>query len=118
MGVFTGVRTKPAYASGFISSLQIAPRGYPYTVCSNCNQKLFFTYVGEDCPHCGAVVTVFVEGCVPPLHRMAEACIAASRGVPVDGSYPSPDKPALGNPSSRVRFHSGRSMRHRRAPRH
>jgi DNA-directed RNA polymerase subunit RPC12/RpoP len=66
-------------ASGFVASLQIAPRDYHYTVCSGCGAKLYFTYVGENCPHCSARVTVFVEGNVPALNRMAEACLAAAR---------------------------------------
>lgn len=78
MATNNGVRSKPALASGFAASLQIAPRDYHYTVCSGCDRKLYFTYVGEDCPHCGAAVTVFVEGQVPPLNRMAEACLAAA----------------------------------------
>lgn len=82
MGTINGVRTKPLYASGFISSLQIAPRDYHYTVCNSqacAGRKLFYTYVGEACPHCGETVNVFVEGEVPRLDRMAEACLAAAR---------------------------------------
>jgi hypothetical protein len=79
-----GVRSKPALASGFAASLLIAPRDYHFTRCDSpacAGRKLYFTYVGEDCPRCGARVTVFVEGVVPRLDRMAEACLAAaSRG--------------------------------------
>lgn len=77
MGTHNHIRTKPALASGFVASLLISGRSWHYTVCTGCGQKLFYTYVGETCPYCAVEVTVFVEGEVPPLNRMAQACLAA-----------------------------------------
>jgi hypothetical protein len=66
-----GSRSRPHGASGAVACMQIAPRDYHFTVCDQpggCGRRLFFTYVGEDCPHCGTRVKTFVEG-NPPRRR-------------------------------------------------
>lgn len=60
-------RKRPRGSSGVLAALLIAPRTFCYCVCMSCLRDLFYTYVGETCPHCGAVLTAecYVEGELP-----------------------------------------------------
>lgn len=60
-------RKRPRGSSGVLAALLIAPRDFGYTFCAPCNRKLFYTYVGEKCPFCEAVVTAFTVGSLPEL---------------------------------------------------
>lgn len=47
---------------------------FRYCICMSCLRDLFYTYIGEECPHCGARVTpeCYVEGELPDAngHRL------------------------------------------------
>jgi hypothetical protein len=60
-------RKRPFGSSGVLAALLIAPRSFAYCVCMGCLRDLFYTYPGEECPHCGAAVTAeaYVEGEMP-----------------------------------------------------
>jgi len=72
-------RKKPFGSSGILAALVIAPRDFLYAVCGSepCalatdgeGRKLFYTYAGEECPHCDVVVTNWITGELPKeLHR-------------------------------------------------
>jgi hypothetical protein len=60
-------RKRPFGSSGVLAALLIAPRTFSFCVCMGCLRDLFYTYPGEECPHCGAAVTAecYVEGELP-----------------------------------------------------
>lgn len=56
--------------SGLLAALLIAGRNFNYTVCNSgkgsCrNRKLYYAYLGEECPHCGVAVTIHIRGQIP-----------------------------------------------------
>ena len=58
-------RRKPLDGNGALAALLVAPRDFCFTYCEHCNRNLYYTYRGEPCPFCGAVVTWFVKGNLP-----------------------------------------------------
>lgn len=58
----SGNRKRPLGSSGALAALLISPRAFGYFICKGCMRDLFYTYEGEECPFCGAVVDWYVEG--------------------------------------------------------
>lgn len=90
-------RRQPFGASGALAALLIGGRDFNFTCCESCRRKLYFTYLGEECPFCDAVVGMFVAGVLPKVTtrtcqravtsagraRKTAACSGASRSFGV-----------------------------------
>jgi hypothetical protein len=53
---------------GALRALLIAPRPFAYFVCVHgCMRSLYFTFAGEECPHCDTLITAecYVQGEMP-----------------------------------------------------
>lgn len=102
-------RTKPRGSSGALAALLISPRTFSFCVCARCMRNLFYTYVGEDCPHCGAVVTpdYYVEGEMPDAR--GRAIDFRSRGpLTLSPKKEGARQPATDNRRDRGRRRSGK----------
>lgn len=78
-------RQRPRGSSGVLAALLIAPRSFSFCVCQGCLHMLFYTYVGEECPFCDALVTAesYVEGELPEQangHRLDFRAVAHEPG--------------------------------------
>jgi predicted amidophosphoribosyltransferase len=75
-------RRKPFGASGALAAQLISPRNFDYYICPGCMRDLYHTFVGEDCPHCGARVTSdhYVEGELPNGKNLRASSRAAEVG--------------------------------------
>ena len=74
-----GDRKKPFGSSGILAALLIAGREFLYAVCGSepCamatdgkGRELYYTYEGEECPHCGVVVTNWITGNLPKEQKV------------------------------------------------
>jgi hypothetical protein len=97
-------RKRPRGSSGVLAALLIAPRTFSFCVCQNCLHSLYYTYVGEECPHCGARVTAecYVEGELPEQANRLKLDFRARGREPGSGAS------AAGSPTRRVTRRGGR----------
>ncbi|HEX8746847.1 MAG TPA: hypothetical protein VF717_06570 [Pyrinomonadaceae bacterium] len=58
-------RKQPFKAVGVLAAILISPRDFLYTNCEKCEVTLYYTYVGEECPFCGTIITDFQQGRLP-----------------------------------------------------
>lgn len=66
-------RRIPRGASRVAAWLLVSPRDFLTTFCEKCRTSLYYTYVGEECPHCGEVVTTAFAGRIPIADDRAAA---------------------------------------------